>query len=176
MTAPHPSTLLPRRVPPPLPWQAPAYSIGRRMGDMDDPLNNAPGPGAYSPLERRSTPAYSLSFRPRDRVEPTPAPGPGEYQPLAAMRQALRSAPAYSLRPRTGEPTGRGSTPGPGAYTVPLRPQTPQYTLASRLKDFSLREASGIPGPGLYKPRQLRDGSWRNMGVVASKTLAAADL
>ena len=60
--------------------------------------------------------------------------------------------------------------------TEPDPHSPPSHHPFSHPQDFSLREAMAVPGPGMYKPRWLRDGSWRNVGVKASVNLAGADL
>ena len=121
--------------PDPRTQRAPAYSMGLRTPTPGERPSVAPGPGAYAPKAGKGAPAYSMAFR-HSKDDPAAArsPGPGEYQPMSALRLSLKSAPAYTLRSRTPLPLGHSGSPGPGQYRVDLRPGTPSYSIAQKLK------------------------------------------
>ncbi len=80
--------------------KAPAVSISGRS-PIKEPRAETPGPGAYelktSEAVRASTPAFSMSGRPKSR-DYSDTPGPGAYENKA--EQLLRSAPAVSITSR----------------------------------------------------------------------------
>ncbi|OMJ80800.1 hypothetical protein SteCoe_18854 [Stentor coeruleus] len=138
-------------------------------------LLKPPGPGDYSILSRMSGPAFSLSGKPKNRVQSL-TPGPGSY--LIPLRHVVctKFSPAKERPMKTPDKVGPGSytpfyeystpgwrfgdskrqelpvseSPGPGAYSVPSHFSKKAFSIYPRRK---LQESSPTPGPGAYNPK-----------------------
>lgn len=66
---------------------------------------------------KNKAPAYTISGRHKDAVDPRVAnPGPGKYD-AGNMDSMKQKAPAFSLSTRTQLPSDDTKKPGPGAYS-----------------------------------------------------------
>ncbi|OMJ78832.1 hypothetical protein SteCoe_21276 [Stentor coeruleus] len=138
-------------------------------------LHKSPGPGAYSIISKISGPAFSLSGKPKSRVESL-TPGPGTY--LIPPRRVVcpKFSPARERPIKVPDKIGPGSytpfyeystpkwrfgdskrqeyliseSPGPGAYSVPSNFSKKAFSIYPKRK---LQESSPTPGPGAYYPK-----------------------
>lgn len=140
-------------------------------------LHKSPGPGDYSIVSRMSGPAFSLSGKPKARVESL-TPGPGTYLIPPRKVVCAKFSPARERPIKASDKVGPGSytpfyeysapkwrfgdskrqehpvseSPGPGAYSVPSNFSKQAFSIYPRRK---FPESSPTPGPGAYYPKHV---------------------
>jgi hypothetical protein len=129
---------------------APAFSIGTSKRSRDAKLLlNAPGPGAYTPQDHRSTtpPSHKIGTAHRDDLRRQSTPGPGAYD---SPGKISRSTPKFPFGIKTLT-DWKSIGPGPGCYDANFRRssdrKSPAFTFRMKL---SRSNSMKTPGPGAY--------------------------
>lgn len=131
--------------------KSPSYRIGtgkRRPLSSRDPN---PGPGAYSHVDRNSTPAWGMRGKSETR-NLNNTPGPGQYNPMSQtikLKFPMCKIGTEEKIPR--DKSSRKIVPGPGQYDNPkthLIRASPSYGFGTGGRNKSGRGAT--PGPGQY--------------------------
>ncbi|PHJ23555.1 h-shippo 1 [Cystoisospora suis] len=132
----------------------PKWSFGGRPRPTS--ASATPGPGAYEPSNRPSSPSapsYGFGSETRGKAVAYRSPGPGAYDP---NKQYARNAPQWSM-PGRKPPAKLDAFPGPGAYEIKLQSGAPAYGLGTgQRKTVS---APNTPGPGAYNPSYLGESA-----------------
>ena len=105
------------------------------------------GPIPYDVTEKKTGPAYSLSSRPKEKLE-AEGPGPGKYNPASQAWSPVKYSFAGGKRSslRKG---GRSLSPGPGQYQAKPSFNTMYGTFSRNKRDLPSKTGE-VPGPGMY--------------------------
>lgn len=137
---------------------APQYSFASKGGNTASVNSDgiySPGPGAYNPVLRTSTPKYSMgkkySFSYRNDT-----PGPGKYEIKRAI--TVNTIPSYkfsSTEKKGLEIESSIEVPGPGYYDVSdniLTKSQPMFSFGRELRTRLSFDSN--PGPNQYNPKE----------------------